>query len=103
MARDAGELHAHETYVRGCFRCELSRDELTTQELGFIRLLCGMKVRDVLIRLRTEGWSLVRQKGSHRQFKHPTRPGIVTVAGQPNDDVKPGTLGNIARQAGWKE
>jgi predicted RNA binding protein YcfA (HicA-like mRNA interferase family) len=61
-----------------------------------------MKVREVLKRLADEGWILDRQRGSHRQFKHPSRPDVVTVPGQPNDTLKPGTLANIARRAGWK-
>jgi predicted RNA binding protein YcfA (HicA-like mRNA interferase family) len=61
-----------------------------------------MKVRDVLKRLADEGWVLDRQRGSHRQFKHPSRPDVVTVPGQPSDTLKPGTFANIARRAGWK-
>jgi len=62
-----------------------------------------MKVRDVLRRLRADGWVLARQTGSHRQFKHPQKPGTVTVPGHPRDELKPGTLASIARQAGWPE
>jgi len=47
------------------------------------------KVRDVLQQLREAGWQQVQQTGSHRQFKHPARPGRVTVAGKPGDDVVP--------------
>jgi len=61
-----------------------------------------MKVSDVLRRLHEEGWILVATRGSHRQLKHPTRPGRVTVAGKPSDDLAPGTLNSIAKQAGWK-
>ena len=51
-------------------------------------VLCiGVKIRVVI-------------KGSHRQFKHPHRPGRVTVAGRPSDDLAPGTLKSIARQSG---
>ena len=46
---------------------------------------------------------MVAQKGSHRQFKHPTKPGRVTIAGHPKDDLAPGTLNSILRQAGLKE
>ncbi|HEY7060586.1 MAG TPA: type II toxin-antitoxin system HicA family toxin [Chloroflexota bacterium] len=53
-------------------------------------------------RLEREGWRLVKQKGSHRRYKHPSRPGKVTVAGHPNIDVPPGTWANIRQQAGWK-
>ena len=53
--------------------------------------------------LETDGWYLVATRGSHRQFKHPTKPGRVTVAGKPSDDLAPGTLNNIRKQAGLKE
>jgi len=57
------------------------------------------KFRDVLKLLDREGWTLVRQSGSHRQFKHPVKKGRVTVAGKPKDDVPPGTLRSILKQA----
>ena len=57
-----------------------------------------------LIRLLEEaGWRLVRSKGSHRQFKNPSKPGTVTVAGKPSLDVPPGTLNSILKQAGLKK
>ncbi|MEY4297722.1 MAG: hypothetical protein RLZZ423_901 [Cyanobacteriota bacterium] len=59
-----------------------------------------MKIRDVIKRLEQHGWRLVATRGSHRQFKHPLRPGRVTVAGKPSDDLAPGTLRSIARQSG---
>ena len=62
-----------------------------------------MKVREVLRRLNDEGWVLVRTKGSHRQYKHPDKPGRVTVAGKPRDTLPPGTLASIAKQAGWDQ
>ena len=52
--------------------------------------------------LQDDGWRLVATKGSHRQFTHPWRPGVVTVAGKPGDDVAPGTLSSILRRAGLK-
>jgi predicted RNA binding protein YcfA (HicA-like mRNA interferase family) len=58
-----------------------------------------MKVRNVLKRLEADGWYLARIRGSHRQFKHPSKPGVVTIAGKPNDDLAPGTLRSIWRQA----
>ena len=58
-----------------------------------------MKVREVLTLLREDGWYQVTQKGSHRQFKHPSKPGRVTVAGHPGDDLGPGTLNSILKQA----
>ena len=61
-----------------------------------------MKVSEVLQILKNEGWYLVATRGSHRQFKHTVRPGRVTVAGKPNDDLCPGTLNSILKQAGLK-
>lgn len=61
-----------------------------------------MKIRDVLVILRRDGWIEVAVRGSHRQFKHPEKSGRVTVAGKPGDDVAPGTLGSILKQAGLK-
>jgi len=61
-----------------------------------------MKVGDVLLLLRNDGWFLVATRGSHRQFKHPTKPGRVTVAGKPGDDLAPGTLNSILKQAALK-
>jgi predicted RNA binding protein YcfA (HicA-like mRNA interferase family) len=61
-----------------------------------------MKVRDLLRLLHEDGWALVRTRGSHQQFKHPTKPGLVTVAGKPSDDLAPGTLNSVLKQAGLK-
>jgi predicted RNA binding protein YcfA (HicA-like mRNA interferase family) len=62
-----------------------------------------MKVRDLLKRLQDEGWTMARQRGSHRQFFHPQKPGLrVTVAGHPKLDIPKGTLNSIFKQAGWK-
>ena len=54
---------------------------------------------DVIRALKRDGWSEVRVKGSHHHFKHPTKPGIVTVP-HPKKDIPRGTLGSIERQAG---
>lgn len=62
-----------------------------------------MKIRDVIAALEANGWRLSRTKGSHRQFKHPGKPGCVTVAGKPSDDLAPGTLNSIAKQSGLEE
>ena len=62
-----------------------------------------MTVREVLRIIEDDGWILVAQKGSQRQYKHPTKPGRVTVAGHPKDDVAPGTLSSILRQAELKD
>ena len=61
-----------------------------------------MKVRDVLRLLEDNGWQHARTKGSHRQFKHPSKPGSVTVAGKPSLDLPPGTLNSILKQAGLR-
>jgi predicted RNA binding protein YcfA (HicA-like mRNA interferase family) len=61
-----------------------------------------MKVREILRLLANDGWFLVRQKGSHRQFKHPAKPGRVTGAGSSNSDVAAGTLNSILKQARLK-
>jgi predicted RNA binding protein YcfA (HicA-like mRNA interferase family) len=62
-----------------------------------------VKVRDVLKRLRFDGWRLVRQRGSHRHFQHDEKPGTVTVPVKPNDDLHPKTLASILKQAGLEE
>lgn len=62
-----------------------------------------MKVRDVIKRIGEDGWIQVATRGSHRQFKHPVKPGRVTIAGKPSDDLAPGTLNSILKQAGLKE
>lgn len=59
-----------------------------------------MTVREIIKRIEADGWVLARQKGSHRQFKHPTKPGLVTVAGQPPLELAPKTEKSILRQAG---
>jgi len=61
-----------------------------------------VKFRDLIQLIEQDGWRRVRQKGSHRQYRHPVKPGTVTVAGKPGKDVPEGTLNNIRKQAGWK-
>ena len=60
------------------------------------------KVREAIKLIEADGWREVRTKGSHRQFKHPTKAGRVTIAGQPSDDLAPGTHNSILKQAGLK-
>jgi predicted RNA binding protein YcfA (HicA-like mRNA interferase family) len=62
-----------------------------------------MTVREVLRRLSQDGWYSVKAKGGHRQFKHPTKPGRVTISGKPSHTVPIGTLKSIFKQAGWDE
>lgn len=60
-----------------------------------------MNSRDLIASLKADGWKQVAQKGSHVQFKHPTRPGRVTVP-HPRKDLPLGTLRSIEKQAGLK-
>jgi predicted RNA binding protein YcfA (HicA-like mRNA interferase family) len=62
-----------------------------------------MKVREAIRLIETDGWFLVATRGSHRQYKHLTKLGRVTIAGKPSDDLAPGTLNSILKQAGLKE
>lgn len=59
-----------------------------------------MKIREIMELITDDGWCLMRTKGSHRQFKHPLKKGLVTLAGHLNDDVAKGTLNSILKQAG---
>jgi predicted RNA binding protein YcfA (HicA-like mRNA interferase family) len=61
-----------------------------------------MKVGEVLRLLHEDGWYLIATRGSHRQLKHQIKSGRVTVAGKPGDDLAPGTLNSILKQAGLK-
>jgi predicted RNA binding protein YcfA (HicA-like mRNA interferase family) len=61
-----------------------------------------VKVREILTLIERDGWYLARTRGSHRQYKHPAKPGLVTVAGKPGDDLAPGTQNSILKQAGLK-
>lgn len=57
-----------------------------------------MKVREVIEMIQRDGWYQVATKGSHRQYKHPTKPGRVTVAGKPSQDLAPGTLNSTSNR-----
>lgn len=61
-----------------------------------------MKVREIIRLLEEDGWRLVRTRGSHRQFRHTSKPGTVTVAGKESIDLPAGTLASILKQAGLK-
>jgi predicted RNA binding protein YcfA (HicA-like mRNA interferase family) len=61
-----------------------------------------LKVRHVIRLLERDGWVLVRTRGDHRQYKHPEKPGLVTLAGKPGDELAPGTLNSVLKQAGLK-
>jgi len=61
-----------------------------------------MKVKDIIRLIEDDGWIHVATRGSHRQFKHPIKRGRVTVAGKPSEDMPPGTLNSVLKQAGLK-
>jgi predicted RNA binding protein YcfA (HicA-like mRNA interferase family) len=62
-----------------------------------------MKVRDIIKLVESDGWYLVAIRGSHRQYKHSVKPGRVTIAGNQNHDIAPGTLNSVLKQAVLKE
>jgi predicted RNA binding protein YcfA (HicA-like mRNA interferase family) len=62
-----------------------------------------VKVREAIRLIEAYGWNLVATRGSHRQYRHPDKHGRVTIAGKPSDDLAPGTLNSILKQAGLKE
>ena len=66
-------------------------------------MVAGMKVRDVIKLIEENSWYLARTKGDHRQYKHPLKNGLITIAGHLNDDIAKGTLNSILRLAGLKE
>jgi predicted RNA binding protein YcfA (HicA-like mRNA interferase family) len=61
------------------------------------------KIKELVALLHADGWRLVRQKGSHRQYHHTSKSGTVTVAGKDSVEVPPGTLNSILKQAGLKK
>jgi predicted RNA binding protein YcfA (HicA-like mRNA interferase family) len=61
-----------------------------------------MKIREAIKLIEDDGWYLDRTRGSHRQYKHPHKRGLVTVAGKPGDDLAPGTKNSILKQSGLK-
>ncbi|MEH1935851.1 MAG: type II toxin-antitoxin system HicA family toxin [Nostoc sp.] len=72
---------------------------LFVTEILSVQISSNMKVRQVIKRLEADGWYFDRTKDSHRQFKHPDKPGLVTVPGKLSDNLAPGTLSSIWRQA----
>ena len=61
-----------------------------------------MKIRDIIKQIERDGWFLVVIKGSHRQYKHPSKPGRVTISGHSSDEIAPGTLNSVRKQAQLK-
>jgi predicted RNA binding protein YcfA (HicA-like mRNA interferase family) len=62
-----------------------------------------LKVREIIKVIEADGWYLVMTKGSHRQYKHPEKSGRITIAGHLADDLAPGTMNSIYKQAQLKE
>jgi predicted RNA binding protein YcfA (HicA-like mRNA interferase family) len=62
----------------------------------------GMKVKEVIKMIEQDGWFMIRMRGSHRQYKHNHKSGLVTIAGHLNDDLAKGTLNSVSKQAGLK-
>jgi predicted RNA binding protein YcfA (HicA-like mRNA interferase family) len=61
-----------------------------------------MKVREVIRLLEQNGWTEMRSRGSHRNFRHPEKPSVVTVPGNDGKELAPGTLNAILKKAGLK-
>ena len=95
-----GERHAAQAFVRA----ELSRSAaLVRPRTGYDSTTMPTKVKELIALLENDGWLCIRQKGSHRQYHHGSKPGTVTVAGKSSIEVPPGTLNNILKQAGLKK
>lgn len=62
-----------------------------------------MKVKELQSLLENDGWFVVRTKGSHRQYKHKSKTGLVTLAGKPSADMPKGTVNSVLKQAGLKD
>ena len=61
-----------------------------------------MKIKEAIELIENDGWYLVRTRGSHRQYKHPIKPGLVTIAGKPSEDLASGTVNSILKQSQLK-
>jgi predicted RNA binding protein YcfA (HicA-like mRNA interferase family) len=61
-----------------------------------------MKVKEAIKTIEKDGWFMIRRRGSHRQYKHSHKKGVVTIAGHLNDELARGTLNSIFKQAGLK-
>jgi len=99
LGRGGGEGSTSRTYGSGRpTRRQRSLQAYNSHQRQALR----MKVRDLLKLIESDDWYQVAQKGSHRQFKHPSKPGRVTVAGHPSQEMDKGTLNNILKQADLK-
>ena len=80
--------------------CCVNREGVDGTQL--VGTITTVNSKQVIKRLKADGWRLARVKGSHHQFKHPAKPGLVTVK-HPDGDLPAGTLHSIERQAGWRK
>ena len=64
--------------------------------------MARMKVKDAIVLIEDAGWFHVRTRGSHRQYRHSKLRGVVTIPGRLSDDLAPGTVNSILKQAGLK-
>jgi len=76
---------------------------MALEKTGVLWYNVTMKVKDIIKMIEKDGWYLVTTKGSHRQYKHHEKAGRVTVPGNLNDDIAPGTLNSVLKQAQIKE
>ena len=72
-------------------------------DLSRYRYSTKMKVSEVIRLVTQDGWVLVRTRGSHRQYKHPQKKGLITISGRPSDEIDRGTLNSVLKQAILKE
>ena len=82
-------------YLHGCKITTTFEVSIKTK-----RSMKTWKVMEIISLIEADGWYLLRTKGSHRQFRHSTKAGTVTVPGKGSDDLPPGTAKSILTQAG---
>ena len=80
---------------------EASSDASVDSFCHLVGIITTVNSKDIIKKLEQDGWILARVKGSHHQFKHPAKLGLVTVK-HPDTDIPKGTLNSIRKQAGWK-
>jgi len=107
--RDSDHRRRHEVIPAFCVSYAFSKSSFSRNGFGGRNRINSfwagtqVKVKELIKLLKDDGWFLVRTRGSHRQFHHPTKPGTVTVAGKLSVDIPPGTLNNALKQAGLKD
>jgi predicted RNA binding protein YcfA (HicA-like mRNA interferase family) len=87
-----GRAHLHSAFGSGWRSVRL-----------YARYTGSVKVRDIIRMVEQDEWNQVRQKGSHRQYHHPSKAGTVTIAGHPSMDLDPKTERSILKQAGLNQ